>query len=81
MISKETIEIVKRYVCKYTCACMADRLGEMESEQKEAITWMNNQKKEHNISNEDIKEALKIIEKESKENGEACCYNTVVYEN
>ena len=68
------LNIAKRYICKYTCGVMADRLADYEAETAEADDWVFTQINENHITKEEFEEAVDKVAEEAKEQGTACCY-------
>ena len=71
-------DIVAIYTNRYTAACMCDRLADEERYCREANTWMLAQKTANNITNEELQEAIWVLEKKAQEEGQAFGYDTIV---
>ena len=71
-------DIAAIYTNRYTAACMCDRLADEERYCQEANTWMLAQKTANNITNEELQEAIWLLEKKAQEEGQAFGYDTIV---
>ena len=68
------LKIAKTYICKYTCATMADSWGTVVYERNEANDELFKQINENHITEDEMREAVIQIEKEAQEKGTACIY-------
>lgn len=66
--------IAKTYICKYTCATMADSWGTVVYERNEANDELFKQINENHIMEDEMREAVIQIENEAQEKGNACIY-------
>ena len=71
-------DIAAIYMNRYTAACMCDSMAAEERYCQEANTWMLAQKAANNITNEELQEALDVLEKKAQEESQAFGYDTIV---
>lgn len=72
-------DIAKTYICKYTCATMADSWGTVVYERNEADDELFEHINSHHITQDEMREAVNQIENEAKESGSACIYDKELF--
>jgi len=77
---QEIQDIVAMYANRYTAACFCDSMADEERYCTEANQWMLEQKAAHNITNEEIQEALEELEKKADAEGKPFGYSRSIME-
>lgn len=71
-------DIAAIYTNRFTAACMCDRLADEDRYCAAANKWMLEQKTAHNITNEELAEAIKTLQKKAEDEGQAFAYDKIV---
>lgn len=71
-------DIVAIYTNRYTAACFCENIADVERYTKEANTWMLAQKTANGITNEELEEALDVLEKKAETEGRPFGYSNEI---
>ena len=71
-------DIADLYIHEYTAGCMCDRIADEEKYCAAANKWMLEQKTAHNITNEELAEAIQTLHKKAEDEGQAFAYDKIV---
>lgn len=75
---QQILDIVAIYTNRYTAACFCENMADEERYTKEANTWMLAQKTANGITNEELEEALDVLEKKAEEEKQPFGYSNEI---